>query len=197
MREFSTKSYLDKKAGLSDIFSRGYDMLSRATKHEAWKDLTRGSPLDPTRGALGVAMNFMEQTGFTDQQARNLINEAKELSREISRVDPSCDSLSSMLKDIVNYLYDNPSMESEFNSSRRSWRSQFRSLFDYRFSSWNRAYNEFLGKHTNGVGITDKKARDLADQAMKIIFDSAINLRQRVEQEVARTHGTITSPLCP
>lgn len=191
MRKIETDSYIHRQAGASNPISRIFDAV---TSHPAFGQVFKGTNLDPSSGLFGVVTNYLESTGITDKDARNLAAIADKMARQFSSLKPNCDELPNAVKEIINEINNDHGILTMTAKNPRD-RSRLLQLFDYRFNAFSRSYWAYIGKHNNEVGVVDKKAQDFGNKCVDTVARAAFDLFHRLENSLGPfTQG---SDVCP
>ena len=193
MKKIETDSYMQRQAGIGSAAARLFDTV---TTHPAFGHMFRGTNLDPASGLLGVVTNYLESTGITDKDARSLATIADKMAGQFSSLEAKrlCDGLSDVVKELMNDINADHALLS-MTASNPKERVRLLQLFDYRFSTFSRAYVTYINKYGNEVGIVDKKAQDFGSKCIDTVARSAFNLFHRLENKFGPfTQG---SDICP
>lgn len=193
MIKMSTDSYAKKQAGMFDALSRGFHNVVTSP---AFGHIFKGTNLDPSSGLLGTVMNYLEETGITDKDARSLAAISDKMASQFRSLKASsnCDDLPEIVRELMNDISADHSILN-MTASNRSNRVVLIGLFDYKFGPFARAYHSYMNKHSNEVGSVDKKALEFGNRCLDTVARSAFDLYHRLDGVLGPIpQGT---PICP
>jgi hypothetical protein len=188
MYKFDTHSFLEKTSGLGETASRLFNSVFR---HPAFGHMFKGTNLDPSSGLLGNALQSMERSGVTDQQARQLLDVVTQITRSLNSLDAShgCRSIPENIVEILNEIHNDTGLM-RMSVDVPAENQIILDLFDYRMPQFSRLYDAYIMKHSDPIGNVDKKKRQFAGKCLSILFRSTLDLYRRVQATTGSAPGS-------